>query len=150
MVITKLEDVTKQGFCKLPPLWRKLRLLGSLFILVLIQFQTHSDTITQESGVGVGAYMSAYSRWALIQGWALHVFEQIRYLVWSLNAPPQSIAWRHVTNNGCALYEVWFTYGRSPKGARGDWSQSFTNLRKSFSRYCAKIRSRFAVFAKGS
>ena len=35
MVITKLEDVTKQGFCKI--LCRKLRLRGSL-LLVLIHF----------------------------------------------------------------------------------------------------------------
>ena len=42
MVITKREDVTKQGVCILPLLLRKLRLRGlSLFILVLIQFQTH-------------------------------------------------------------------------------------------------------------
>ena len=37
MVIRKREDVTKQGFCKL----LLLRLRESLFILVLIQFQSH-------------------------------------------------------------------------------------------------------------
>ena len=36
MVIRKREDVTKQGFCKLP-----LLRLRSLFILVLIQFQSY-------------------------------------------------------------------------------------------------------------
>ena len=89
MVITKVEDVTRQGSCKI--LWRKLRLRGGL-LLVLIQFLG--------GGVGVVAYlslsgsgrkvgwggrlfeagrlltfsafrMSAYSRWALIRGWAL-------------------------------------------------------------------------------
>ena len=39
MVITKLEDVTKQGFCKI--LRGKLRLRGS-HLLVLIQFQFHT------------------------------------------------------------------------------------------------------------
>ena len=59
MEITKREDVTKQGFCKLPLLWIKIRLRGGLFILVLIQFQ--SD-FTQVGGVGVGAYsrLAAY------------------------------------------------------------------------------------------
>ena len=84
MVITKREDVTKQGSCKI--LWRKLHLRESLLlVLVLIQFLG--------GGVGVVAYpslgwggglfeagrlltfsafgMSAYSRWALIRGWAL-------------------------------------------------------------------------------
>ena len=64
MVIKKRKDVTKQCFCKLPLLWRKLRLNESLFILVLIQFQSHCHP---RGGVGVGAY----SRWALIQGWTL-------------------------------------------------------------------------------
>ena len=49
MVITKREDVTKQGFCK--TLWRKLRLRGSLK-LVLIPFWGGG------SGKGVGAYLS--------------------------------------------------------------------------------------------
>ena len=89
MVITKVEDVTRQGSCKI--LWRKLRLRGGL-LLVLIKFLG--------GGVGVVAYLSlsasgrkvgcggrlfevgrlltfsafrmgAYSRWALIRGWAL-------------------------------------------------------------------------------
>ena len=82
MEITKREDVTKQGFCKLPLLWRKLRLRGSLFIIsVLIQFQSHCHP----SGWGEGGRlfeagrlltfsafrMGPYSRWALIRGWAL-------------------------------------------------------------------------------
>ena len=48
MLITKREDVTKQGFCK-------------ILSLVLIQF------FWVEAGKAVGAY----SRWALIRGWAL-------------------------------------------------------------------------------
>ena len=73
MVITKLEDVTKQGFCKI--LCRKLRLRGSL-LLVLIQF----FSVGRSNGVGWGGHlfeagrsltfsvfrMGAHSRWALI------------------------------------------------------------------------------------
>ena len=94
MVITKREDVTKQGFCKI--LWRKLLLWGSL-LLELIQFRGDGGEV---GGVGVGALsslsgigrevgwggplfeagrllnfsafrMGAYSRWALIRGWSL-------------------------------------------------------------------------------
>ena len=72
MVITKVEDVTRQGSCKI--LWRKLRLRGSL-LLVLIQFLGG----VRGKGVGWGGRlltfsafrMGAYSRWALIRGWAL-------------------------------------------------------------------------------
>ena len=94
MVITKREDVTKQGFCKI--LWRNLRLRGSL-LLKLIQFLGGGGKVGE---VGVGALLSlsgigrevgwggllfeagrlltfsafrmgVYSRWALIRGWAL-------------------------------------------------------------------------------
>ena len=82
MVITKLEDVTRQGSCKI--LWRKLRLRGSL-LLVLIQFQFKFQSHFHSSGWGGGGRlfeagclltfsafrMGAYSRWALIRGWAL-------------------------------------------------------------------------------
>ena len=78
IVKTKCKDVTKQGFCKI--LWRKLRLRGSL-LLVLIQFWGG----VRGKGVGWGGRlfeagrlltfsafrMGAYSRWALIRGWAL-------------------------------------------------------------------------------
>ena len=89
MVTTKREDVIMQGFCKI--LWRKLRLRGSL--LVLIQYFVCVGGVRW---VGVGACfslsgkgrggrlfeagclltfsasrMGAYSRWALIRGWAL-------------------------------------------------------------------------------
>ena len=75
MLITKSEDVTKQGFCKV--LWRKLRLReGLLLSLIGVLWE----------GVGWGwaiirgwalitfsAFrMGAYSRWALIRGWALN------------------------------------------------------------------------------
>ena len=50
MPVTKREEVTKQGFCKI--LGRTLRLRGSL-LLVLIQFQFHL-IIAQVGGVGVG------------------------------------------------------------------------------------------------
>ena len=91
MVITKREDVTKQGFCK--TLWRKLRLRASL-LLVFIPFWGVVGVrgwapISVWVGVGGGwgrggrlfeagrlltfsSYrMGAYSRWALIRGWAL-------------------------------------------------------------------------------
>ena len=65
MAITKREDVTKQGSCKI--LSRKLQLRGSiLLVLVLIQFWG--------AGVGVVAYLSLSGRrvgWVLIRGWAL-------------------------------------------------------------------------------
>ena len=86
MPVTKHEEVTKQGLCKI--LRRTLRLRGSL-LLVLFNFNFNL-IITQVGGVGVGAYLSligrergwsgrlltfsgsrmgAYSRWALIRGW---------------------------------------------------------------------------------
>ena len=77
MVITKLEDVTKQGFCKI--LWRKLRLRGSLLLA-----RIHFFSVGRWKGVGGGGRlfeagclltfsafrMGAYSRWALIRDWA--------------------------------------------------------------------------------
>ena len=77
--MTKLQDVTKQVSCKI--LWRKLRLRGSL-LLVLIQFLGG----VRGKGVGWGGRLfeagrlltfsafriGAYSRWALIRGWALN------------------------------------------------------------------------------
>ena len=53
MVLTKREDVTKQGFCKM--LQRKVRLRGSL-LLVFIQF--FGGGRGKGFGVGVGAYLS--------------------------------------------------------------------------------------------
>ena len=84
MLITKREEVTKQGFCKI--LWRRLRPRGSL----LLEF-THSSGwggvsayLSLLGGVGGGRLfeggrlltfsafrMGAYPRWALIRGWAL-------------------------------------------------------------------------------
>ena len=96
MVITKREDVTKQGSCKL--LWRKLRLRGSLLSVIIQVFFFWGGGggagWEREGEVRVGAYLSlsvrgrgwggggrlltfsvfwmgAYSRWALIRGWAL-------------------------------------------------------------------------------
>ena len=71
MVITKREDVTKQGFCK--TLWRKLRIRGSLK-LVLIPFWGGGGVAGKEwalicvsvgvaerwGGVEVGAYSNKY------------------------------------------------------------------------------------------
>ena len=89
MVSTKLEDVTRQGSCKI--LRRKLHLRGSL-LLVLIQFLGGGVVVVaylslSGSGRKVGwggrlfeagrlltfsAFrMGAYSRWALIRGWVL-------------------------------------------------------------------------------
>ena len=87
MLITKREEVTKQVFCKLPMLCRKLRPGGSL----LLEF-IHSSgwgggwaLIWVWLGGGRGGRLfeagrlltfsafriGAYSRWALIRGWAL-------------------------------------------------------------------------------
>ena len=91
MVITTREDVTKQGSCKL--LSQKLCLRGSL-LLEIIQVFFGGGGGEREGELRVGAYLSlsvggrrwggggrlltfsvfwmgAYSRWALIQGWAL-------------------------------------------------------------------------------
>ena len=58
MVITKLEDVTKQGFCK--NLSRKLRLRGSL---LSVRNQFFFGWEVKWGGVGLGAYsrLGAYS-----------------------------------------------------------------------------------------
>ena len=64
-------SVTRPGFCKM--LWRKLRLREGLFITYYLLFEFVWE------GVGWGwalinfaAFrMGAYSRWALIRGWAL-------------------------------------------------------------------------------
>ena len=70
MVITKREDVTKQGFCKI--LWRKLRLREGLLLCLIW-------VCVGGSGVGGRLFeaghlltfsafgMGAYSRWALIR-----------------------------------------------------------------------------------
>ena len=69
MVVTKREDVTKQGFCKktlkkTPPLGKSLEYL-SIFLRGLGGWRGVR--------VGVGAYsrLGAYFKWALIRGWAL-------------------------------------------------------------------------------
>ena len=61
MLITKREEVTKQGSCKI--LWRKLRLQGSL----LLEFIHSSGWVGGEGlfefdwkEVGVGAYSNKY------------------------------------------------------------------------------------------
>ena len=58
MVITKRDYATKQGFCKI--LWRKLRLRGSL-LLVLIQF--FGEWKGKWGGVVVGAYWVFEFEW---------------------------------------------------------------------------------------
>ena len=84
--------MTKQGFCKLSVPWRKLCLQGSLFILVLIQFQSHCHP-SGWGGVGrlfkaghllhFSAFrMGTYLRWALIQGWALIQINMVLLILW--------------------------------------------------------------------
>ena len=86
MLITKREEVTKQGFCKI--LWRKLRSQGSLVLELFYSFKWLEwgwALIWVWLGWGGGGRlfeagsllyfydfgMGAYSRWALIRGWAL-------------------------------------------------------------------------------
>ena len=69
--MTKREDVTKQGSCKI--LWRKLCLRGSL-LLVLIQFLG--------GGVGVVAYLSLSGSGREV-GWGGRLFEAGRLLTFS-------------------------------------------------------------------
>ena len=94
MPVTKCEEVTKRGFCKI--LGRRLRLRESLLlVLIQFQFQCHYHSIGwggrerlfefDWKGEGWGGRlfevgclltfsafrMGAYSRWALTRGWAL-------------------------------------------------------------------------------
>ena len=68
MTVTKPEEVTKQGFCKI--LRRTLRLRGSL-LLVLFQFQFQSHYHSSGWG-GVGAYLSLIGK---RRGWGGRLFE---------------------------------------------------------------------------
>ena len=77
MVITKRKDFAKQGFCKI--LWQKNSVFGRVSSYLLFEFEWE--------GMGLGGggclfeagrlltfsalMMGAYSRWALIPGWAL-------------------------------------------------------------------------------
>ena len=73
MIKTKPEDVTKQGFCKLPLLWRKPCLRGIPLMLVLIQ--SHCNPSGWGGGERLLTFcafrMGAYLRCALIRGWPL-------------------------------------------------------------------------------
>ena len=90
MVITKREDVTKQGFCSI--LWRKRRLRGSL-LLELIQFWEVGGR-GKVGGVGVGALLSLSGigrevRWGgrLVEAGRLSTFSAFRmgaYSRWAL------------------------------------------------------------------
>ena len=81
MLITKSEGVTKQGFCKV--LWRKLRLReGLLLSLIGVLWEGvgwggrlfEAGRLLTFSAFGMGAY----SRWALIRGWALNRINTVR------------------------------------------------------------------------
>ena len=107
MVITKSEDVTKQGFCKI--LWGKLCLRESLLlslIWVCVGGRRNGGGRLFEAGRWLalsGFRMGAYSRWALIRGWAIilinTVIRSIQKL-WLLyinaeeNDEAGSISWR--------------------------------------------------------
>ena len=69
MVVTKREDVTKQGFCKI--LWRKLLLRGDLLTTYSIFFGEVGGWRGVQVGVGAYSRLGAYSKWALIRGWTL-------------------------------------------------------------------------------
>ena len=74
MLITKREEVTKQGFCKI--LWRKLR-PNRIYSLKWVGWGWALIWVWLWGGGGgrlltFSAFrMGAYSRWALIRGWAL-------------------------------------------------------------------------------
>ena len=75
MVATKSEEVTKQGFCKI--LWRKLRLREGLllsFIGLCVRGSSGGGGRLFEAGrllTFSASRLGAYSRRALIRGWAL-------------------------------------------------------------------------------
>ena len=77
MVITKREDVTKQGFCKI--LWRKLRLRGSLLLELI---QSLGGGRGEVGGVGVGALLSLSGIGREV-GWGERLFEAGRLLTFS-------------------------------------------------------------------
>ena len=114
MVITKREDVTRQGFCKI--LWRKLRLRGSLLLIVLqflgggrrkgIGAYLSLSGSGREAGWGGGCLfnavrldnfsafrMGAYSRWALIRGWALFRINRVSSSSESQNFTDVCMVW---------------------------------------------------------
>ena len=108
MLITKSEGVTKQGFCKV--LWRKLRLReGLLLSLIGVLWE----------GVGWGGRlfeagrsltfsafgMGAYSRWALIRGWALNRINTVNtvYMTLVILAPHEIL----ITINETAFTGHW-------------------------------------------
>ena len=73
MVITKREDVTKQGFCN------KARFRGSLLLELIQENSLNLGGWEWESGRGGGGRFIEFEldrkgggvRWALIRGWAL-------------------------------------------------------------------------------
>ena len=78
MLITKREEITKQGFCKI--LWRKLRLRESLLLEFIHSsgwrgVRNYLSLIGGRRGWRLLTFsafrMGAYSRWVLIRGWAL-------------------------------------------------------------------------------
>ena len=100
MVITKREDVTKQGFCKLLLLWRKHLLRGSLFILVLIQSISLSPKwvgwgwgLTRLFEVGANSRLGAYSN--KIYGSPLFYLKRADWLEnrWLSNRGEMTITW---------------------------------------------------------
>ena len=62
MLITKHEEVTKQGFCKI--LWRKLHPRGSLLLNLLTQVGGKGERLfefdLEEEGVGAYSRLGAY------------------------------------------------------------------------------------------
>ena len=67
MPVTKGEEATTQGFCKI--LGRTLRLRESL-LLVLIQFQSHYHSSRWGEGGRLFGFDWEGVGWALIRGWA--------------------------------------------------------------------------------
>ena len=78
MLITKNEEITTQGFCKI--LWRELRPRGSLLLELihlsgwgggerLFEFDWEEEGVETGRLLTLSAFrMGAYSRWALIRG----------------------------------------------------------------------------------
>ena len=100
MVLTKSEDVAKQGFFKI--LRRKLRLREGLLLSLIGVFVGGSGVwwalLRGWAILTFSAFsMGSYSRWALIRGWALIPINTVSLLFSTVACNVTPAKWLHVT-----------------------------------------------------